>query len=761
VKRALDGWTLARISVALGSFVPFAYGLAEGGCFYFRDLSSQFFPLRRFVVEGLRRGELRQWNPYISEGMPVLLPPLGYPLDALQALVPNEWGFSMLLALHVPLAALAFLGLCRRLGTGPAAAALGALVYALSGFSLSSLNLYIHLQALAWAPLVVSLLLRAAAGGGREIALAALACGLCFSTTGVEIAAQAVVCACLLAASRRPRELVRVGASVLLGLGLAASPLAGILTQVSGSQRAAGFRAAESLAHSVHPLSLLQVLFGGIYGDPVAAGSDYWGGRFWSGQFPYFLSLYLGGAALSFALIGACGRDRYRARLLILLAAALVLSLGRFARLDLILELAPILSSFRYPVKAFFSVMLAVSLLASAGAERVLASRTAWSRLLWVSSVVGLVTLGLAGLAALPQAMPWLQGVLLPSAFPEALRSGALRSVAVDAAAGAAACLALAGLAWLALRERLTPRVALAAAAAVIAADLVRAGAGLNPVAPRSLYTLSPEMTVVAERLRQSGGRVFTCAVQAMPTFREAASRMARTGLWSTAVRRESLTPWANMDAGIETTGADATALVASRFSITVDEALCRDPGTLDRLRAAGVRFVLSVQPFTNEALGLVDVASPARIAPLSVYVYELTGSLPDPSVSESPDDLDSLGRARALDGTAARYLDSRPGLLRVGVQAPRAGWLILRRASAAGWTATVNGEPRALALANSRHIAVAVPEGASEVTLRYHAPHAALGLLISLASLAGALALVRLGRKTDTAPPIHASVSP
>jgi hypothetical protein len=759
VKRALDGWTLARISVALGSFVPFAFGLAEGGCFYFRDLSSQFFPLRRFVVEGLRQGQLRQWNPYISEGMPVLLPPLGYPLDALQALVPNEWGFSLLLALHVPLAALAFLGLGRRLGAGPAAAALGALVYALGGFTLSSLNLYIHLQALAWAPLVVSLLLRAAAGGGREIALAALACGLCFSTTGVEIAAQAVACAFLLSASRRLDGLFRLAASVLLGFGIAASPLTGIVTQVSGSQRAAGFKAAESLAHSVHPLSLLQVLFAGIYGNPVAAGSDYWGGRFWSGQFPYFLSLYLGGASLSLALIGACSRDRYRARLLILLAAGLALGLGRFARLDLILELVPILSSFRYPVKAFFSVMLAVSLLASAGAERVLASRRGWSLLLWVSSVVGLVILGLAGLAA--SAMPWLHAFFFPSAFPEALRFAALRSIAGDAAAGAAACLALAGLAWLALRERLTPRVALAAAAAVIAADLVRAGAGLNPVAPRSLYTLSPEMTVVAERLRQSGGRVFTCAVQAMPTFREAASHMSRAGLWSTAVRRESLTPWANMDAGIETTGADATALVASRFSMTVDDALCRDPGTLDRLRAAGVRFVLSVQPFTNEALGLVDVASPARIAPLSVYVYQLTASLPDPGVSESPDDLDAAGRARALEGATARYLDAKPGLVRVGVQTARAGWLILRRASAAGWTATVNGEPRELVLANGRHIAVAVPEGASDVTLRYRAPHAALGLAISLASLAGALGLVGLGRKTDTARAFHASVSP
>src|SRR5262249_21219007 len=149
-------------------------------CFYFRDLSSYFFPLRRFVVEGLRQGEIRHWNPYVNEGTPVLLPPVGYPLDALQALVPSEWGFSLLLALHVPLAALTFLGLARRLGCGPAAAALGAIVYGLSGFTLSSLNLYIHLEALAWAPLVISLLMAAAGGGWRDVALAGLAAAACF-----------------------------------------------------------------------------------------------------------------------------------------------------------------------------------------------------------------------------------------------------------------------------------------------------------------------------------------------------------------------------------------------------------------------------------------------------------------------------------------------------------------------------------------------------------------------------------------------------
>ena len=97
-------------------------------------------------------------------------------------LVPSPWGFSLLLALHVPLAGLTFLGLARRLECGPAAAALGALVYSLSGFTLSSLNLYTHLEAIAWAPVVVWTLLSVGSGGRREIAAASLAIAVCLST---------------------------------------------------------------------------------------------------------------------------------------------------------------------------------------------------------------------------------------------------------------------------------------------------------------------------------------------------------------------------------------------------------------------------------------------------------------------------------------------------------------------------------------------------------------------------------------------------
>jgi hypothetical protein len=101
--------------VAFVALVPFGRGLLSGASFYFRDLSLYFLPIRRFALEGLAAGEVRFWNPYVHEGVPLSLPAVGYPLDLLQLLRPDPAGLSAVLALHVPLAAVAFFALARAL----------------------------------------------------------------------------------------------------------------------------------------------------------------------------------------------------------------------------------------------------------------------------------------------------------------------------------------------------------------------------------------------------------------------------------------------------------------------------------------------------------------------------------------------------------------------------------------------------------------------------------------------------------------------
>src|SRR5437762_1066522 len=112
--RSRRAWAAATVVAVLAAALPFLRGVAAGHVLYFRDLSVLFHPFRLYVIEGLRAGQLRYWDPYVHEGVPLLYPPLAYPLDLLQALWADRRSVSLLLALHVPLAAAAMVLLARR-----------------------------------------------------------------------------------------------------------------------------------------------------------------------------------------------------------------------------------------------------------------------------------------------------------------------------------------------------------------------------------------------------------------------------------------------------------------------------------------------------------------------------------------------------------------------------------------------------------------------------------------------------------------------
>src|SRR5262245_26987277 len=95
-------WWLAMAVAATAALLPFARGLLAGRTLYFRDLAILFYPYREYALEGLRAGQLRYWDPYIHEGVPLVYPPVAYPLDLLALLGPRLEGTSTLLVLHIP-----------------------------------------------------------------------------------------------------------------------------------------------------------------------------------------------------------------------------------------------------------------------------------------------------------------------------------------------------------------------------------------------------------------------------------------------------------------------------------------------------------------------------------------------------------------------------------------------------------------------------------------------------------------------------------
>jgi hypothetical protein len=766
--RCFAAWAAAL--VALTSFLPFVRGILTGQCFYFRDLSRQFFPLRRFAVEGLRRGELRFWNPYLHEGVPLSLPALSYPVDLLQALIPNESGFSLLLALHVPLGGLFFLLLGRGLGLSVLAAAGGAIVYALGGFYLSTLNLYVYLQAAAWAPLVVLGLLRSGEGRPRWQAGAAVLVAVALSTTGAEIVAQAVAVGLVLAfAPREPRRLLRIGASLALGAGLAAPTLAIVSSLVAGSARAGGFPTDVVLAQSIDPWTLGQLVIGNWHGNLADLANQWWGSRFFPSGFPYVVSLYLGAVALTLAGVGALGARAPRGRLLALVAGALVMALGRFAGLAPIVDAMPFIHAFRHPSKAFFTVHLGVALLAALGLDRMRDGR-GWR----AAAAIGLALGGLlASLPALPSLFPgtarWFLAGFLPPSFTWPQRVAVSDLILSDAARGGVLAVLLALVALLVMARRLDPGRAAGAAVVLVAVDLIRTGAGLNPMVTPDFYRLSPEMETLAASLRESGGRVFSCDPESSPAyFRARSVQPEGHDAWTFAVFAESLTPAFNMNARLPSAlSRDLTMLVPAERTLAPEDV---GPAALasgaSRLRAAGVAHVVCLESLTDPSLSWRATFTPRRIAPVSVSVYDLERPLPlrelarhVRTVADRAAALEiagapgfQVGGGVAVEGPATTaddasgslwVVEDTPGRIQIQAETNKASVVVIRDAFAPGWHASVNGAPAPVWRADGRHRAIPIPAGSSRVRAQYDPPgfSAALAVAALAAAATGLLA--------------------
>jgi hypothetical protein len=720
------------------TLLPFLAGLLAGHCFYFRDLSLQFFPLRRFVVEGLRAGELRFWNPYVHEGVPLALPPVAYPFDLLQGLLPHEAGFSLLLALHVPLAALAFFALGRSLGLSRLAAAGSGIVYALGGFCLSTLNLYVYLQAVAWAPLVVRGLRSAAAGGRREVAGAAVLVAVMLSTTGVEIVGQTFVIAVVLAAGT-PAGLGRLAAAILLGGALGGAVVLPMSALVADSARAGGFPTEVVLAHSVHPITFLQVVIAGLFGDPYDLAERWWGMNFFPRGFPYFLSLYLGPAALALAAVAVAARQPWSRRLTLLAGVAALACLGRWAGLETLVEAAPFLRALRFPSKAFFTVHFAVALLAGLGLAALARGREgrAWKACAALALGGGTLVAALPGLAlAWPSLARFLLGGFFPPTHPWPLRWEQARFVALDAVAAGGLAATAGVVALFVLAGRLPADRAALALAALVGVDLLRAGAGLNPMVSPAFYRPSQEGAALAEELRREGGRVFTFDPgYSTAYFRGRAARGEHHETWTFAVLQETFTPDFNVPVRIPTAySLDRTMLVPVERVLDPAEAGVRSfPALVDRLRAAGVAHVVSLDPIEHPDLEPRAVLGPTRMAPLVAHVYRLRRGRPLASLtSDDPTPAAEAGRLEVIA--------QAPGRFELLVHALRPSRVTVREAFAPGWRATLDERTAAVARAEGRYLGIEVGPGEHRIGLRYRPPSWAAGL--GLSALSGLIVL-------------------
>ncbi len=555
-------------------------------------------------------------------------------------------------------------------------------------------------------------------------------------------------------------------------MGLAGVPVAVTLGIVGDSVRGAGFAPDVAMGNAVHPLVLLQTLVPDLFGALSLPVEAWWGGHFFSKGLPYFLSLYVGPLSLVLAWVGVGGGGEARDRRVVLGAGFLGLwyALGPWGGLAPALARLPVFGWVRFPSKALLLPHFAVALAAGWGAQR-LRCGEGWSRARRAAAVLLVLGLGLALAVRLsgPGLAAW--AAIDPARF-DAIRGFVARSF-LDAGLLASFALLLAlGVS----RGRMGVGLGTAAIVAALVADLVRAGAGMNPQVSPSFFQPLPEMAAL--RLSDAeGGRVFSYGLDHSPVFREFLARGApELGLASFFVNRQILAPYNNIVDRVEAPEAtDLTSFVPRPRELGPEDYDPRRAGALlPWLRNAAVTRVISLDPLDHPDLVLLATV-PLGPPGLAAHVYRVAGAWPRAFLAcrtvEAMDRDDALGRpyAAAFDpardvslepadrsrgggpachaGAVAR-LPSRPDEERFRVESDGAGYLVSRASFARGWTATVDGVGAPVLRANGKHRAIPVTAGHHDVVLRYRAPGLDAGLWLSaLAALATAVASVQIPR--------------
>jgi hypothetical protein len=371
-RRGLLLVALAALALWLWAAVPLAMGWRT---LYFRDVFTTHLPVKAFGAAELREGRIPAFNPGWGLGQPFRGNPNDlpfYPGNLLYLVLPFWSAFNLHYALHWLLAALGMAALARALGQGPAAALTAGVTYAGSGWVLTTLSFYNLLAVSAWWPLV---LLGAARGGRRGVALGGIACGMALLAGEPVTAALGLVPLLLVAFQRQG---LRRGLLTVFGIGITGLLIA--LPQLVATARILGFTsrgalgAARTGAGRFHLglARLLELVIPFPFGHPWDLGKGgYWP---WDEQpgLPYILTIHFGIVGLWLALLGL-RRGRGWG---ILAAAGLLLAWAGAFGGDALAVLSHGLV--RYPEKLLFWLALGASLLAGWGLERVLASPRAW-----------------------------------------------------------------------------------------------------------------------------------------------------------------------------------------------------------------------------------------------------------------------------------------------------------------------------------------------------------------------------------------------
>lgn len=728
--------------------------IARGQVLFWGTPLLQFIPWRMFAWRAISEGHLPLWNPLVGMGAPLLAnyqSALLYPPNWLLPVLGVAWGHGPLVILHWIFAGIGMALLARQLGVGRLGQTISGLAYGLSAYLVARSGFFSINAATAWVPWVVLGVERTFTDptgnmDWRYWFRGSLGLALPLALQWLAGHAQTAWYTLLLAGGwwlfralqDRSTDRIWVWASRFVSGGtlaflIASAQLLPTLEYLLNSHRAQTVDPELAMTYSFWPWRLLELLVPGAFGRPQSdlfwGYANYWEDAVYIGALPLLLAIGAGVAAL---------RDRSRRRgltgfLFGVAGLSLLLALGKNTPLfPWLFEHIPTFDLFQAPTRWNLLFVFSLALLAGFGGD--LWSAAEGRSLYWLR-------LGTAGAGAVTAAA-WAATALLEG----------VRPTMIQAFAQAGVWLFLAGVLSL-LLPRFDRPVWMVAVVAVVAADLLWAGRGLNPTTDPSLYRGRSELTEVV----QGNHRVYLASEQEYhltfyESFRFDTFRARQDWRW---VREVGL-PNSTMLDGIRSAD-NFDPLLPGRFVTWLE--------TLERLpppRQADWLRLMDVSAFADRLQGeetpiYVSVDGPARArwVPQAVAVEgggdEVLSLMKQSSFD--PDQRVVLESAvdRIDEGGSGRVLsvdDEGPGKVWVELEADGDGWLVLSDLWYPGWQVAIDGEPAQLLRANYLFRAVAVPEGRHAVQFQYRPRSFLVGGLLSLVGILAAFGLWRVGNK-------------
>src|SRR3954471_21704401 len=139
--------------IATISFADVLFGINE---LYLRDLTRYYYPAKQILRDVVLHGEFPYWNRYFSGGQPMAANPeheVFYPFTWLILLPSYDFGYRLLILMHLYVGILGMYALLRSMELRPFAAWFGAMAFGMGGMYLSEVNLLPILFCAAWLPL--------------------------------------------------------------------------------------------------------------------------------------------------------------------------------------------------------------------------------------------------------------------------------------------------------------------------------------------------------------------------------------------------------------------------------------------------------------------------------------------------------------------------------------------------------------------------------------------------------------------------------